>query len=75
LIQVNAVWKSLAERYRVSLVAQCLDRIEVITGRGDPAARARAEQLGALAFLDKPVSSETLLANTNKPWGKLDLPG
>jgi two-component system, LuxR family, response regulator FixJ len=42
----------------------------VITGRGDPATRARAEQLGALAFLVKPVSSEILLANIKQALGQ-----
>jgi two-component system, LuxR family, response regulator FixJ len=42
----------------------------VITGRGDPATRVRAEQLGALAFLDKPVSSEILLANIRQALGQ-----
>jgi FixJ family two-component response regulator len=43
----------------------------IITGRGDPASRARAEQLGVLAFLDKPVASEILLANIRQALGKV----
>ena len=37
--------------------------VVIITGRGDPASRARAEQLGVLAFLDKPVAGQELLAD------------
>jgi len=43
----------------------------IITGRGDPASRARAERLGVLSFLDKP--GQELLANIRQPWGELDL--
>lgn len=32
------------------------------TGRGDPISRARAERLGALAFFDKPVNNDLLVA-------------
>jgi len=42
----------------------------VITGRGDPGTRARAERLGVLAFLDKPVSSDILLANIKQALGQ-----
>ena len=42
----------------------------VITGRGDSPSRARAEQLGALAFLDKPVPGEILLANIRRALGQ-----
>jgi FixJ family two-component response regulator len=41
----------------------------IITGRGDPASRARAERMGVLAFLDKPVSSQVLLANIRQALG------
>ncbi len=33
----------------------------MITGRGDPATRARAEEMGVSAFLEKPFEDETLL--------------
>jgi FixJ family two-component response regulator len=42
----------------------------IITGRGDPASRARAEQLGVLAFLDKPVAGRELLANIRQALGR-----
>lgn len=38
----------------------------MITGRSDPASRARAERLGALAFLDKPVDSDLLVARIHQ---------
>ena len=42
----------------------------VVTGRDDSASRARAEQLGVLAFLDKPVAGEILLANIRQALGQ-----
>jgi len=42
----------------------------IITVRGDPASRARAERLGVLAFLDKPVAGEVLLANVRQALGR-----
>jgi two-component system CheB/CheR fusion protein len=42
----------------------------VVTGRSDSASRARAEQLGVLAFLDKPVAGEILLANIRQAFGQ-----
>lgn len=42
----------------------------IITGRGDPASRARAQQLGVLAFLDKPVAGQELLANIGQALGR-----
>ena len=42
----------------------------MITGRGDPAIRARAEQLGVRAFLEKPVSLEPLLASIRQALGQ-----
>ena len=44
----------------------------VVTGRGDSASRARAEQLGVLAFLDKPAPARYCLPISDKPWGRLD---
>lgn len=41
----------------------------MITARGDPATRERARQMGARAFLDKPVSDEALLANIKEAFG------
>lgn len=41
----------------------------MITARGDAATRERARQLGALAFLDKPISDEALLANIREAVG------
>jgi FixJ family two-component response regulator len=41
----------------------------MITGRGDLALRARAEQLGVRAFLDKPVTEEPLLASIRQVLG------
>jgi FixJ family two-component response regulator len=38
----------------------------MITGRGDPAIRARAAQLGVRAFLNKPVTEEPLLASVRQ---------
>ena len=43
--------------------------VVIITGRGDPASRARAEQLGVLAFLDKPVAGQELLADIRQALG------
>jgi FixJ family two-component response regulator len=42
----------------------------VITRRGDSPSRARAEHLGALAFLDKPVPGDILLANLRRTLGQ-----
>jgi len=41
----------------------------MITGRGDLAIRARAEQLGVRAFLDKPVTEGPLLASIRQALG------
>ena len=41
----------------------------MITGRGDPAIRVRAEQLGVRVFLDKPVTEEPLLASIRQVLG------
>jgi two-component system response regulator FixJ len=38
----------------------------LITGRGDAASRARAEGLGVLDYLDKPVREEVLLATIRR---------
>jgi FixJ family two-component response regulator len=43
----------------------------IITGRGDPASRARAERLGVFAFLDKPVAGQELLANIRQAVGRV----
>jgi FixJ family two-component response regulator len=42
----------------------------MITGRGDSAIRARAEQLGVRAFLDKPLTEEPLLASIRHALGQ-----
>jgi FixJ family two-component response regulator len=42
----------------------------MITGCGDPAIRARAEQLAVRAFLDKPVTEEPLLASIRQALGQ-----
>ncbi|HEV2303230.1 MAG TPA: response regulator [Stellaceae bacterium] len=49
----------------------CASRLPVImiTGRGDDATRERAREMGARAFLDKPVSDEALLANIREAFG------
>jgi two-component system response regulator FixJ len=42
----------------------------IITARGDPASRARAEQLGVLAFLNKPVAGRRRLPISDELWGR-----
>ena len=41
----------------------------MITGRGDAATRERARQMGAQAFLDKPISEAALLAHIREAIG------
>ena len=38
----------------------------IVTGRGDSALRARAAELGAVAFLEKPVDERELLSAINR---------
>ena len=42
----------------------------MITARGDAATRKRAREMGAQAFLDKPVSDEALIANIRQAFGE-----
>lgn len=42
----------------------------MITARGDAATRERAREMGAQAFLDKPVSDEALIANIRQALGE-----
>jgi two-component system response regulator FixJ len=46
--------------------------IVIITGRSDPAVRARALSLGAMAVLDKPVQPVDLFAVLDRALGRLD---
>jgi len=41
----------------------------LMTGRGDSGMRSRAERLGVSAYLEKPIESETLLAEINRALG------
>ncbi len=49
--------------YLASRSSQCALPVIMITGRPDASIRARAQRMGVLAFLEKPLSDEALLAN------------
>ena len=42
----------------------------MVTGRGDDASRARALELGAVAFLEKPVDNRELLSEIGRALGR-----
>jgi two-component system, LuxR family, response regulator FixJ len=47
--------------YLASRPLECALPVIMISGRADPSTRARAERMGVLAFLEKPLSDEILL--------------
>jgi two-component system response regulator FixJ len=47
----------------------------LVTGRGDDGLRARAREMGVLAYLDKPVADEALLAAIGRAVGGAPGPG
>jgi two-component system, LuxR family, response regulator FixJ len=56
--------------YLASRPSRCELPVIMITGRADASTRARAERMGVLAFLEKPLSDEALLANIRTALGE-----
>ncbi len=56
--------------YLASRSSDCDLPVIMITGRADALTRARAERMGVLAFLEKPLSDDALLANIRVALGQ-----
>ncbi len=56
--------------YLASRPSECEIPVIMISGKADARVRACAERMGVLAFLEKPLSDEALLANIRAAFGR-----